>query len=311
MRYILVSLVFSLILATSSRAEEFDFVNGNVIKGEPVNFDADGMVVRLDLGGFQRVSWAQLTQDALKKVAENYPQGKAFAEPFIVIPPEEKRERKEIPIKPVERLDTVEGKPGLIAAITTPPVLFVLAAFFVANLYAAYQVAVYRHRPAAVVCGISAILPPLIGPLLFLATPTAGAYHEEETWEEMEDESAAAINPMQQDLPGSMGKGGLNIAKSEAQKAESTGPKVFKRGDYTFNRRFFETQFAGFFRMVPKEGEKDLVLIVKTAKSNYTAKRIARISTSDVHLQLANGGEHTIGLNEITEVHVRHKDDRG
>ncbi|MCZ7640764.1 MAG: hypothetical protein M5U12_34740 [Verrucomicrobia bacterium] len=46
---------------------------------------------------------------------------------------------------------------------------------YAANLLAAYEIARYRNRPVAVVCGLSALLP-LLGPLIFLASPTLEAH---------------------------------------------------------------------------------------------------------------------------------------
>jgi hypothetical protein len=36
--------------------------------------------------------------------------------------------------------------------------------------------------------------------------------------------------------------------------------EVFQRGQFTFNRRFFETKFSGFFGMMRREADKDMVL---------------------------------------------------
>jgi hypothetical protein len=82
---------------------------------------------------------------------------------------------------------------------------------------------------------------------------------------------------------------------------------VFKRTEVTMDRRFFETKFAGFFRMVPEN--PDMVLAVRTAKQEYVARRISRISSNEVHLQLLRGNtEVGVPFGEISEVQVRHKD---
>jgi hypothetical protein len=84
---------------------------------------------------------------------------------------------------------------------------------------------------------------------------------------------------------------------------------VYNRSNTTFDRRFFETKFTGFFRVVPAENEKDLVLVVKAAKSEYIARRISRISMGEMHLQLQRGGtEVSVPFGEIMEVSVRNKD---
>src|SRR6185312_4150606 len=70
---------------------EFKLLNGDVITGEPAALTEDGLVVRLDIGGFSpRVGWGKLTQETLKQLMEN-PQAKPFVEPFIEIPVEIKQ----------------------------------------------------------------------------------------------------------------------------------------------------------------------------------------------------------------------------
>lgn len=106
---------------------------------------------------------------------------------------------------------------------------------------------------------------------------------------------------------------GLRVASSaKQQKSGVVETKVFNRGEYTFNRRFIETQFPGFFRVVPSEAEKDLVLVVRTPKKEYIGKRISRISSNEFFLQLYEGGgkEVSIGFGEISQIIVRHKDAR-
>ena len=104
---------------------------------------------------------------------------------------------------------------------------------------------------------------------------------------------------------------GLSIAQVEKTAAPSgpaAGPQSYKRGEFTFNRRFIETKFPGFFRVVQSENEKDLVLVVRAAKEEYIAKRITRISSNEMHIQLLRGTEVSVPFAEILEILVRHKD---
>ena len=55
---------------------------------------------------------------------------------------------------------------------------------------------------------------------------------------------------------------------------------TYQRGQFTFNRRFFETKFPGFFGVVRRDSEKDLVLVVKSARGLYVGQRIARIASN-------------------------------
>lgn len=105
--------------------------------------------------------------------------------------------------------------------------------------------------------------------------------------------------------------GGLSIAANEKPAAAATTHSaVYTRGDNTFNRRFFETKFPGFFRVVPSEADKDLILVVKTGRGEYVAKRITRISSNEMHiLPLKTGtAEVLVPFGEVIQVQVRHKD---
>jgi hypothetical protein len=191
---------------------------------------------------------------------------------------------------------------------------------YLANLLAGYEIAVFRNRPVGLVCGLSALLP-LLGPLVFLVSPTMEAEGATTT-----EGLAGATEPAPGVvLAGSPGGGtsrrvgvpppptGTSLRVAAQAKGGADGQaeaKVFNRGEYTFNRRFIETQFSGFFRIVPTEADKDLVLVVRTPKHEYVGKRISRISSNEFFLQLlqAGGKEVSIGFTEIAQMIVRHKD---
>jgi hypothetical protein len=102
----------------------------------------------------------------------------------------------------------------------------------------------------------------------------------------------------------------LSVAAHKGPEKKGAEAQVFNRTDTTFDRRFFETKFTGFFRVVP--ADPDMVLVVKTAKNEYVARRISRISGNEVHLQLLRGNtEVGVAYGEIAQVQVRHKDAKG
>lgn len=296
--------------AFSLLAAEYTLSNGNVLKGEIASFNPDGLVVRLDIGGFsERTHWIQFTQETLKDLQKDK-RLTEFVDPFIELPPEEVAKQKEIPITEAPKVDRVTEKTGMFGAFISPVGLTILAALFLANLYAGYEIAIFRQRPVAVVCAVSAVAP-VIGPVIFLSMPPANAPASAAPVEAESEASAPAVNPLAN--PGGVGMpsgGGLSIKEQAAHGATggATEVKIFKRGEFTFNRRFFETQFAGFFRVVPSEAEKNLVLVVKAGRNEYVCKRVTRISSSDVHLQPISGGEVSVAFPEIVEVQVRNKD---
>jgi hypothetical protein len=88
-------------------------------------------------------------------------------------------------------------------------------------------------------------------------------------------------------------------------------PTIFQRGQFTFNRRFIETKFAGFFAVVRRDADKDMVLLVKSARGQYFAERISRIAANDMHLQVRRGAateEVMVPFQEIQEIRLQHKD---
>ena len=308
-----------------SRADEFQLSNGSVLKGEPASFNGDGMVVKQETGGFsQRIPWSQFTEETLKKIAKN-PKAAEFVEPFIEPPPELKAKRVEIILKPVPRMEPLAGKPGLGAAMTTPAGLAVLAVLLLASIFAGYEVAVYRNRPATLVCGVSALLP-VIGPIIFLALPPPVEQIAEPETIKLPGSQIDAATPggsagsdgsltgrLKSKITSLLHKrpaSGLSVAPPEKSAGTSVaeGPRTFRRGEFTFNRRFFETQFPGFFRVVPSEAEKNLVLVIKAGRQDYIGRRISRITANEMHLQVQSGGEVSIEFAGVTEVQVRHKD---
>lgn len=297
-----------------AQAAEFHLVTGDVYKGELSASDRDGIIVRLESGDFSpRIDWAKLSDETLKELAEN-PRAKKFVEPFLEPPAETVafQQAKEIPVKQPGRQELPDVKKGLISALTASNGLILLGALFFANLYGAYEIARFRWRPVALVCGLSAIFP-VIGPLIFLALPR----HQADTAEGATQSAAAQTHlgvPPPAASTSGMASGGaaaaLGLSKSAgsgAGPAESL-PKIFKRGEFTFNRRFFETQFPTFFRVVTTEADKDLVIEVSAGKKSVVAARISRIAANEIGFKTPNNQEIGVPFADITEVKLRHKD---
>src|SRR2546427_1442209 len=136
-------------------ADEFKLANGNILRGELASADEDGLVVKLDVGGFsKREPWINFSQETLRELAKN-PKAAPFVEPFIELPIEEIKARekeKEIVVKPVlERMERPAEKPGLLAAFATPIGLALLAVLMLGNLFAAFEIALFRNQPVPLV----------------------------------------------------------------------------------------------------------------------------------------------------------------
>jgi hypothetical protein len=182
--------------------------------------------------------------------------------------------------------------------------MILLGLLYLANLYAAYEIARFRWRPVPLVCGVSAVLP-VIGPTIFLALPR----REEEVAVSATDEAVAAQSlsvPAQPVAAAAASHSAGPAARSAAGSNEGL-PKLFRRGETTFNRRFFETQFPSLFKVVASEADKDLVLEVSTAAGVTVATRITRISGSDLALKASDGSENTVEFAQVLEVKLRDK----
>lgn len=305
----------SLAFCLGALAAEFKLITGDLYKGTLAAADRDGLVIKLDSGDFSpRIDWAKLTDETLNLLVSD-PRAKQFVEPFIEPPPEEiaRPQERDIPVRQPQRVERPEGRKGLVAALMTPNGLMLLLALYAANLYGAFEIARFKWRPVALVCGLSAVLP-VVGPIIFLVIPRNVPVEQENATEAALAQTQVSVGggspaPSASDAPRSGAASALGLAKAQAGGGAQEGlPKVFKRGETTFNRRFFETQFPSFFRVVATEADRDLVLDVSAGKSSVIAARISRISANEVHFKSVTNQEIGATFGEISQVTLRHKD---
>jgi hypothetical protein len=306
---------FAMLLLCAVRiwAAEFHTVSGDSYVGEISAADKDGLIVRLQQGGFSpRIDWARLDEKTLKALVDN-PRAKRFVEPLIEPPAVEiaRIEAKKIEVRQPNRVPRpTDGRRGLVASLTTPNGLILLAALFFANLYAAYEIARFKFRPIPLVCGLSAVLP-VVGPLIFVLLPRYET--PEQVSATAEAAAAQQLNvpppPPSASAPPAPAAAGLGMSRGQAATGAGDAlPKVFKRGETTFNRRFFETQFPTFFRVVASDSDKDLVLEVHAGGPPTIASRISRIGATDIHFKTPQATETGVDFAAITEVKLRRKD---
>lgn len=289
--------------AVTGWAEVYPMADGTRMEGSPVSANERGIVLRLPDGTFSdRIPWERFSQEALREFAKN-PKFRRFAEVYVF--EEEQTTRAARPAVP--KPQPVEGKlsrpeqPAIWAGLLGSPVgWLILLALYAANLYAAYEIAIYRARPVALVCGLAAVIP-VIPQAVFLALPTQIPREEEGVATE-----AAAAGGAAGAAP-AIGAG-LHLARDTEgpATAKPVEPTVFKRGEYAFNRRFFETKFSGFFGMVRRD--KSSVLIIKTGRHQYVVNRITRITTNDMHVEVQRGAaveEIPLSFSDIQEVELR------
>ena len=142
-----------------------------------------------------------------------------------------------------------------------------------------------------------------------VAAPVA---QEVELVAEAAPEIPVAVVPDSDPMAHSGAHSSLHLAGTAAPAAPSLPePVIFRRGEFSFNRRFFETKLAGFFRLVPSEADKDMVVYIKASRGEFTGRRIVRITPSELFLQVFNNNataDEMIPFTEVLEVQVRHKD---
>ncbi|PWU10036.1 MAG: hypothetical protein C5B50_26225 [Verrucomicrobia bacterium] len=314
--FVIAALLAVVFLIGSVRAETFTLTDGKELTGELLPSSATDIGVKIKTGEneYETVSWASFSQDTLKKLMANK-KLEAFVEPFIEVPREEHRKKTEVEVKVPPPLDD-RTKPAhsLFGAMFSSGLgLMILLLLYAGNLYAAYEVAIFRAQSPALVCGVSAAAP-IVGPIIFLSIPTK--VPPPETWQPEPQAAPAAaaaeaVNPMQ--AAGAEHPTGLHLAAAAPEPAKPAHPETvrFQRGQFTFNRRFFETKFPGFFGVVRRDAERDMVLLMKTSRGQYVGQRIARIAANDLHLEVHEGTashEVLIPFSEIQEIQLKHKD---
>lgn len=298
---------------TCAPAETFHLTDGTVLNGELVSPGELGAVISQPDGSYSpRIHWSRFSQEDLKRLAQN-PRLKQFVEPFIdefEESPGSAEEEKPIQLKPVNRIPAPDRSGFLSALFGTPLGLAIVVVLYLANIYAAYEVAVVRARPPLAVCGLAAVLP-VVAPLIFLLSPTRVRAEERLAAEE------AAAAQSQAQVAAELASASAAILGT-GQHKKTTGlaeldvppTQLFRRGEYVFNRRFFETKFPGFFTIVRRESEKDLVLTLRTNKGLFQVERFTRITASDMHALVRRGSsvsEIQIPFSDVTDVELRHK----
>lgn len=331
-----ISILLFVLLSFSAKAGTYSLLDGGTLSGDPVSFNETGLIVKKSDGSFSpRTPWEKFTQDTLKGLKAEAPSAKEkdFVDVFIEESAQNETRRREIVIKEVEKPPRPTGDLGVSAAFSSPLFILIFFIIYLANLFAAYEIAFYKNYPPMMVCGISAAAP-IIGPIVFLCIPakpdpmrdtTADAPVAEPTpveeillgeAPEMAAPVAAETTPDPNNPLASPGTARSSLKLHSDQPAPAApasfpAPIVFKRGEFSFNRRFFETKMPGFFRVVPGEAEKDMVLVVKAARGEFTGKRISNVTQNEVSLQVFKGEvthDEMIPFNEIQEVRIRHKD---
>jgi len=305
-------------LLAAAGAETYPLADGTTVSGDVVSFNDNGIIFRTpDDKYIDRMPWVKFSQDGLKKLAQT-PKIKPFVDPFIMPAAPARISKPAVKVGDVSRLDR-SAPASLFGGLFSSGIgLLALLLIYGANLYAGYEIALFSARPVPVVMGVSAVLP-FVGPVIFLSLPD---FRETAAAEQMAAEAAPApeVEPHRFVVPDAKPEEEIHIAAGSWQAGSSAAPppsqaeaetEVFQRGQFMFNRRFFETKFAGFFGIVRREADKNKVLQVKTPRGLIVAERITRITANDAHFEVMRGDsrqEVMVPFAEIQEVQLKHKD---
>jgi hypothetical protein len=300
-------------LLAAAAAGSFPLADGTTVSGDIVSFNDNGIIFRMGDDKYtDRLPWLKFSQDGLKQLAQN-PKIDPFVEPFIV-PPVERTPKPEVKVIDMEKTRLDRSSPAsLFGGLFSSGVgLMVVLLIYAANIYAGYEIARFRARPVAVVMGAAAALP-IAGPVIFLSMPglRVAVAPVAETPAETPAEGAPVENePHRFVVPGMKPvEEEIHIVTGSWEAGASPTPpdqpetEIFQRGQFMFNRRFFETKFSGFFGIIRPEADKDKVLQVKTARALFVAERIARIAANEVHFEVLRGGSRQEVMVPFTEIH--------
>ena len=311
-------------------AASFPLADGTTVSGDIVSFNDNGVIFRQDGDKYtDRLPWLKFSQDGLKQLAQN-PKIDPFVEPFIAPAPAAPAPKTEVKVRDVARLDRSSPSALLGGLLSSSVGLMALLLIYAANLYVGYEIALFRARPPGMVMAMAAVLP-IAGPVIFLALPglredpapvadmpaettgeTAGVTPTAPTAEGAPEADA----PHRFMVPGVKPEEAIHIVAGSWEAGAPPVPpdqpenEIFQRGQFMFNRRFFETKFSGFFGIVRREVDKNKVLQVKTPRALFVAERITRIAANEVHFEVLRGDsrqEVMVPFSEIQEVQLKHK----
>src|SRR3954471_13469424 len=138
-------LILALIAYTISAerlwADAYQLSSGETLNGEvlPTSANDAGVQVKVGEGEYKKVPWDSFSQQDLRKFREN-PKLEAFVEPFIVITPEERVKKTEVPIKAPPRLARPAAHSLLGALVSSGLGIFLLLVVYAATIFAGYEV---------------------------------------------------------------------------------------------------------------------------------------------------------------------------
>ena len=297
--------------ALSSIAESYKLLDGQSVEGPPVNATKDGVAFR-DASGNQgeRIHYTNFTQQALLDLTKNPKIKRQLIEPYLEVVIEDtsnKPTRPKVDLKTFDHVQRPDRNGGLSKITASSIGVFFLVLLFAANLYSAYEVGIFRNYSPYLVMGIAFVIP-LLTQIIFLCLPT---YVPKYVGEEI-DATAAHVPTFASagghPAAGAASGAGAGSAAGGSGAAAPAGLPHYKRGEYTFNKRFFETKMSGFFGLRPPETEKGFQFHVKSNRGQLICNRVVRVTPAEVTLQVLRGTtieELGVPFTDILEIQIK------
>jgi hypothetical protein len=296
-------------------AENFVLASGASFSGDIVKFDDHEAMIHTTTDTYTNVAWPDFSQDTLKQLSGN-PKYRPLAVWFIQPTPAAKPAQHRVAVHEVKRMALPEH-PSILGGIMHSSLgLFMVLIVYLANLYAAYEVAVVRGKPLASVMGLSAVLP-VAGQVIFLLQPVQSHTAEEAPVEAPAAEGVAG-SPAAGSAPG--GAAAANAAAGGAAPAgaatddlqimsaswqpsheeQKPQPQVFARGKFTLNKRFIETKFANYIGELKGEG-KNFTMEIRTLKEVIAVECIKQVGQTEAIVETPKG-QLTVPFADILEI---------
>lgn len=235
---------------------------------------------------------------------------------------------------------------GLFGAIFgTGPGLIMVLLVWGANIWAGYAIGIYRRWPKWMVPAISAAAP-IVAPIVFMSMKPkkvekkGGAVVEEDDEKAAKKNNAAVAKPVAKAKvvtarPGAAAASGgaragaaRGAAGGAAAPAQAAAPiaapaqpgaaaaapaqleaAAYVKGEVNINKRFIETKFAPFFKLVPDEPYRSAWLCFITTRGEFWAKRIPKITQTDITIQCPQEGggqtDQVCQIADVKEIHLR------
>lgn len=174
--------------------------------------------------------------------------------------------------KDYPRLD-LPKKGSLLGGLFSSSVgIFVLLLAYAANVYAAYEIATVRAYSPPMVCGIAAVARPSSVVFLCLPTNMARTRGGRGRRRRAQGSTCAELAVPAGDTAAAPAAPATGLHFADQTGAATAGgtcrkPRCSKGQEFTFNRRFIETKFAGFFGVIRREANKDMQMIVKSLRA--------------------------------------------